>query len=186
MEDHTHIETPHGQAPEDQWISEHTDGIYVCGVPECPDILTRRRYRLGVARRHVRLSHPDFLKEGHSRIPSVSKTQTALVRRYDFDDEDEQRLAVALRKAADFVEQYDGGVMDITLTMDTDGPVVSLFTEVLPDTEGALIEQAGVVEALLFKVAQRLASQPDLRERVLAERQRLTTAAMLAKEARRE
>lgn len=111
---------------------------------------------------------------------------TALVRRYDFGDEGEQRLAVALRKAADFVEQYDGGIMDMTLTMDTDGPVVSLFTDDLPDAEGALIETAAATEALLFKVAQRLEGQPDLRETVLAQRQRLTTAALIAKEARRE
>jgi hypothetical protein len=116
----------------------------------------------------------------------MDKTHSARVRRYDFDDEEGQSLSVCLYKAAAFVANYEGSIMDMTLTRDTDGPVVSLFTDDLPDTEGPLVERAGVVEKLLFKVAQRLESQPDMREQVLAERQRLTTATLIAKEARRD
>lgn len=121
-------------------------------------------------------------------IPDKSddKPDTATVRRYDFVDNDEQRLAVCLYKAADFVDNYDGGIMDMTLTTDTDGPIVSLFTEDLPDTDGALIEQADRTGALLFRVAKRLESQPDLREEVLAQRQRLVTAALMSKDARED
>lgn len=116
----------------------------------------------------------------------MDKQQTALVLRYDFDDDETQSLSVCLYKAAAFVEGFEGGVMDMTLTRDTDGPVVSVFTDDLPDTEGALIERAEVTERLLFHVAKQLSSNPELREMVLAERQRLTTAAMMSKEARRD
>lgn len=75
----------------------------------------------------------------------MGDTQKALVRRYDFGDAREQSLAVCLRKAADFVEDYEGGIMDLTLTRDAEGPVISLFTDDLPDTEGALVEAAGTL-----------------------------------------
>lgn len=114
----------------------------------------------------------------------MDKQQAALVRRYDFDDDEGQSLAVCLYKAAAFAANYEGGIMDMTLTRDTDGPVISIFTDDLPDTEGALIEQAGKTEELMFRIAQRLENYPALRDLALAERQRLITATLIAKEAR--
>jgi len=133
------------------------------------------------------------LKEEYEReIACLTKEENrgqnhkAHVIRYDFDDPEEQRLAVCLRKAADFAEAYDGGIMDMTLTHDSDGPIVSLFTDDRVDTEAALIEQAGAAERMLAVVGKRLDSQPDMREMVEAQRVRLANAVYVSQEARRD
>lgn len=107
------------------------------------------------------------------------------MRRYDFTDEKEHSLAAVLHVAADFVESYDGGIMDMTLAFDDDGPIVSLFTDDLPDTEGALIEQAVKVVRVMDKAKERLLSQPDMHDEVRGARHDLARAVAVSREGRK-